>query len=101
LTIVLLEDKTWITLKETTRWLQSWDWNRSFIGLTLWPEEDIDSHFLFSYPRNYVAVFLSLKQVIYWPNFVTRRRYWQPFSVLISKKLCGSIFISLSLTVQF
>jgi hypothetical protein len=23
LTIVLLEDKTWITLKETTRWLQS------------------------------------------------------------------------------
>jgi hypothetical protein len=32
--------KTWMTIKETTRRIQSWDRNRSFIGLNLWQEQD-------------------------------------------------------------
>jgi hypothetical protein len=32
--------KTWKTIKETTRRIQSWGRNRSFIGLTLWREEE-------------------------------------------------------------
>jgi hypothetical protein len=32
--------KTWTTVKETTGWIQLWGRNRSFIGLTSWPEEE-------------------------------------------------------------
>jgi len=32
--------KAWTTMKETTRRIQSWGRNRSFIGLTSRPEEE-------------------------------------------------------------
>jgi len=43
------EKKTWTNFKETIRRIKSWSRNRSFIGLTSWPEEedkeDMDDHF--------------------------------------------------------
>jgi len=32
--------KTWMIVKETAGWIQSWGRNRSFIGLTSLPEEE-------------------------------------------------------------
>jgi len=32
--------KAWMTIKETCRWIALWGWNKSFIGLTWWPEEE-------------------------------------------------------------
>jgi len=33
-----------MTIKEAARQIKSWGWNRSFIGPTSWPEEDLDDH---------------------------------------------------------
>jgi len=39
-----------MTIKETIRWIQSWGWNRSFIGLISWSEEEeevlVDLHWV-------------------------------------------------------
>jgi hypothetical protein len=32
--------KTWTTIKDTTRQIQSYGWNRSFVGLTSWSDEE-------------------------------------------------------------
>lgn len=34
------EVKPWTNVKQATTWMQSWGWNRSFIGLTSWQEEE-------------------------------------------------------------
>jgi len=39
------EEETRATIKETIRRIQSWSWNRSFIGLTSWTEKsDVSFH---------------------------------------------------------
>jgi len=50
-----------MTIKETARWIQSWDPNRSSVGLILWLEEeegggggdDDDDYYFFSFISSY------------------------------------------------
>jgi len=62
--------KTWTTIKETTRLIQLWDRNRSFISLTSWADRRITGRIL-DYKTDTI---MTSKQVTYWPNFVTRQK---------------------------
>jgi hypothetical protein len=66
---------------ETTGRIQSWGLNRSFIGLSVQKKKEEENKNKKKKKKTWTTVrdywtdtILRPKQVIYWPNFVTRRR---------------------------